>query len=63
MLYKMLDFSEMYQNCKMTFYKTLLENLAGFAIKVSKTFSKNACFIKCKFACLLNKECCLLYNI
>ena len=35
----------MSQTVKTIFYKTLSENLIGFAIKVSKTFRKNVCLL------------------
>ena len=40
---KCLLFMKMSPNCKTIFYKTLPENLAYFAIKVSNTFRKNSC--------------------
>ena len=40
---KCLLFLRMSQNYKTIFDKTLLENLACFAIKVFNTFRKNAC--------------------
>ena len=61
MLYKMLAFSErMSQNCKTTFYKTFLENLTCFVIKVSKTFQKLLACFALKVSKTFHKTTCLL---
>ena len=46
MLYKMLVFFKMSQNCKNDLLQNISENLACFAIKVSKTF-KYGCYKSC----------------